>query len=107
MYTKLIFGATLTFNSQSLADIAESCQYSMCRVTFSQAIPDFFHESVVLTSPYSDSCTFFLSCEFAVGSAVLVLTTTEVDKTGASYYGEQGLHYLSSKGDGNIVILSE
>ncbi len=34
-----------------------------------------------------------------------MLTTTEVDKTGASYYGEQGLHYLSAKGEGNIVIL--
>lgn len=41
------------------------------------------------------------------GSAVLVLTTTEVDKTGASYYGEQGLHYLSAKGEGNSVILSK
>lgn len=51
-------------------------------------------------------CLFEL-CEFAAGSGVLVLTTTEVDKTGASYYGEQGLHYLSSKGDGNIVILGE
>lgn len=39
------------------------------------------------------------------GSGVLVLTTTEVDKTGASYYGEQGLHYLSAKGEGNIVLL--
>ena len=39
------------------------------------------------------------------GSAVLVLTTTEVDKTGASYYGEQGLHYLSAKGEGNIVVV--
>ena len=36
---------------------------------------------------------------------MLVLTTTEVDKTGASYYGEQGLHYLSAKGEGNIVLL--
>ena len=42
-----------------------------------------------------------------IGSAVLVLTTTDVDKSGASYYGEQGLHYLSSKGEGNIVILSK
>ena len=41
------------------------------------------------------------------GSGVLVLTTTEVDKTGASYYGEQGLHYLSAKGEGNIVLLGE
>ena len=39
------------------------------------------------------------------GSAVLVLTTTDVDKTGASYYGEQGLHYLSARGDGNMVPL--
>lgn len=45
--------------------------------------------------------------DFVAGSAVLVLTTTEVDKTGASYYGEQGLHYLSSKGEGNIVVLSK
>ena len=44
-------------------------------------------------------------CIAFAGSAVLVLTTTEVDKTGASYYGEQGLHYLSVKGEGNIVIL--
>lgn len=42
-----------------------------------------------------------------VGSGVLVLTTTEVDKTGASYYGEQGLHYLSAKGEGNIVLLGK
>ena len=40
-----------------------------------------------------------------VGSAVLVTTTTEMDKTGASYYGEQGLHYLSTRGDGNMVQL--
>ena len=42
-----------------------------------------------------------------LGSAVLVVTTTEVDKTGASYYGEQGLHYLSAKGEGNSVILGK
>lgn len=40
-----------------------------------------------------------------VGSAVLVTTTTDMDKTGASYYGEQGLHYLSMRGDGNMVPL--
>ncbi len=44
---------------------------------------------------------------FLIGSAVLVITTTEVDKTGASYYGEQGLHYLSAKGEGNIVLLGK
>ena len=44
---------------------------------------------------------------YPTGSAVLVLTTTDVDKTGASYYGEQGLHYLSARGDGNTVPLSK
>jgi translation initiation factor 2A len=41
------------------------------------------------------------------GTAVLVVTTTDVDKTGASYYGEQGLLYLSARGDGNLVILDK
>jgi len=37
----------------------------------------------------------------------LVVTATDVDKSGASYYGEQGLYYLSTKGDGNIIPLSK
>lgn len=32
-------------------------------------------------------------------SAVLVTASTEVDKTGASYYGEQTLHYLAVNGE--------
>ncbi len=40
-----------------------------------------------------------------IGSSVLVLTATEVDKTGASYYGEQNLYYLSVGGEGNMVTL--
>ena len=42
-----------------------------------------------------------------IGNGVLVLTTTDVDKTGASYYGEQALYYLSVKGDGNMVPLGK
>ena len=42
-----------------------------------------------------------------IGNALLVVTATDVDKSGASYYGEQGLYYLSSKGDGNIIPLSK
>ena len=38
---------------------------------------------------------------------MLVVTTTDVDKTGSSYYGEQGLLYLSARGDGNLVILDK
>ncbi|KAJ3118481.1 hypothetical protein HDU96_001300 [Phlyctochytrium bullatum] len=33
------------------------------------------------------------------GSAVLVLTHAEVDKTGQSYYGKSSLHYLSASGN--------
>ena len=52
----------------------------------------------------ADSVTFVWNKK---GSALLVLTSTETDKTGASYYGEQGLHYLSVRGDGNMVPLSK
>lgn len=41
------------------------------------------------------------------GTNVLLLTSTEVDKSGASYYGKQSLHYLSTKGETAIVLLSE
>lgn len=36
-----------------------------------------------------------------------MLTSTDVDKTGASYYGKQGLHLVTSKGDTSQVIVSE
>uniref|UniRef100_A0A665U6C0 Eukaryotic translation initiation factor 2A n=1 Tax=Echeneis naucrates TaxID=173247 RepID=A0A665U6C0_ECHNA len=38
-------------------------------------------------------------------SAVLVMASTEVDKTGASYYGEQTLHYLAVNGETALVQL--
>nr|XP_057935959.1 eukaryotic translation initiation factor 2A [Doryrhamphus excisus] len=38
-------------------------------------------------------------------SAVLVTASTEVDKTGASYYGEQTLHYLAVSGETALVQL--
>ncbi|XP_017891811.1 eukaryotic translation initiation factor 2A [Ceratina calcarata] len=41
------------------------------------------------------------------GTNVLLMTSTEVDKTGASYYGKQTLHYLSIKGDTAMVTLSK
>jgi translation initiation factor 2A len=33
-----------------------------------------------------------------LGTSVLVLTHTEMDKTGKSYYGETGLYYLATTG---------
>ncbi|KAG5269411.1 hypothetical protein AALO_G00201720 [Alosa alosa] len=38
-------------------------------------------------------------------SALLVTASTEVDKTGASYYGEQTLHYLATNGESAVVQL--
>ncbi|CAL8374616.1 eukaryotic translation initiation factor 2A isoform X1 [Gadus morhua] len=39
------------------------------------------------------------------GTAVLVTASVDVDKSGASYYGEQNLHYLDIKGEGAVVQL--
>ncbi|XP_028587121.1 eukaryotic translation initiation factor 2A [Podarcis muralis] len=38
-------------------------------------------------------------------TAVLVIASTEVDKTGASYYGEQNLHYIATNGESAVVQL--
>uniref|UniRef100_A0A8C2WR42 Eukaryotic translation initiation factor 2A n=1 Tax=Cyclopterus lumpus TaxID=8103 RepID=A0A8C2WR42_CYCLU len=40
-------------------------------------------------------------------SAVLVTASTEVDKSGASYYGEQTLHFLSASGETALVQLQK
>lgn len=42
-----------------------------------------------------------------IGTSALLMTSTEVDKTGASYYGKQTLHYLSTKGETAMVMLSK
>ncbi|XP_012262464.2 eukaryotic translation initiation factor 2A [Athalia rosae] len=41
------------------------------------------------------------------GTNVLLMTSTEVDKTGASYYGKQTLHYLDTKGQTTMVMLGK
>lgn len=38
-------------------------------------------------------------------TAVLVIASTDVDKTGASYYGEQTLHYIATNGESAVVQL--
>ncbi len=42
---------------------------------------------------------------FPKATAVLVTASTEVDKTGASYYGEQTLHYVATNGESAVVQL--
>ncbi|XP_070159930.1 LOW QUALITY PROTEIN: eukaryotic translation initiation factor 2A [Polyergus mexicanus] len=41
------------------------------------------------------------------GTNALLMASTEVDKSGASYYGKQTLHYLSTKGDTAMVTFSK
>lgn len=40
------------------------------------------------------------------GTGVLLLTSTEVDQTGQSYYGKQALHFMTVKGDSYAVQLN-
>jgi translation initiation factor 2A len=35
------------------------------------------------------------------------MTSTEVDKSGSSYYGKQALHFISTKGETAMVLLSK
>lgn len=37
------------------------------------------------------------------GTAVLLITSTDIDKTGQSYYGKTMLHYLDTKGETSVV----
>lgn len=46
-------------------------------------------------------------CFSVVATAVLVIASTDVDKTGASYYGEQTLHYIATNGESAVVQLRE
>ena len=50
---------------------------------------------------------YILQCfsNLSLGSAVLVVTSTDVDKSGASYYGEQTLHYIGVDGESSMVQL--
>ncbi|XP_038050514.1 eukaryotic translation initiation factor 2A-like [Patiria miniata] len=41
------------------------------------------------------------------GNAILAMASTDEDKTGKSYYGEQSLHFLETSGEGCAVTLSK
>lgn len=41
------------------------------------------------------------------GNSALLLTMTEVDKTGGSYYGKQGLHFIGVNGQTALVTFSK
>eukprot|EP00111_Clytia_hemisphaerica_P007090 TCONS_00020590-protein len=41
------------------------------------------------------------------GTGMLVLVSAEVDTTGKTYYGEQSLHFMTSKGESSLVPLDK
>lgn len=52
---------------------------------------------------YHCKTLFYIS--YVTATAVLVTASTDVDKTGASYYGEQTLHYIAVNGESAVVQL--
>ncbi|XP_059486657.1 eukaryotic translation initiation factor 2A [Neocloeon triangulifer] len=43
----------------------------------------------------------------AKGTTVLLMTNVDVDSSGASYYGKQSLHFVTTKGDSSMVALAK
>ncbi|XP_062522104.1 eukaryotic translation initiation factor 2A-like isoform X2 [Corticium candelabrum] len=43
----------------------------------------------------------------STGTGLLVLTMVEIDTTGSSYYGEQGLHFVGIDGESSVVPLAK
>lgn len=41
------------------------------------------------------------------GNAMLILVSAEVDTTGKTYYGEQSLHFMTTKGESSLVPLDK
>ncbi|KAB0797863.1 hypothetical protein PPYR_04445 [Photinus pyralis] len=66
--------------------------------------PMFEHQQSIANKSFfqSDKVEFYWS---AKATHVLLLTMTEVDKT--SYYGKQGLHFISTSGDTAMVTMNK
>ncbi|XP_053671316.1 eukaryotic translation initiation factor 2A [Anopheles nili] len=74
---------------------------SMCRL--------FKYPNLEMTQPVA-SKSFFQADKVDMmwnrkGNGLILLTSTEVDKTGESYYGKQALHYMTPKGDSCAIQL--
>jgi translation initiation factor 2A len=68
--------------------------------------PEFEISQTVATKSFfqADGVEFFWNLK---GTSVLILSSVDVDKSGASYYGKQALHYLSVKGETSMVTFSD
>nr|XP_039266838.1 eukaryotic translation initiation factor 2A-like [Styela clava] len=66
--------------------------------------PKFERDDVIASKSFFKADTVKITWN-QKGTAILIRAATEVDTTGASYYGEQSLHYMSCNGDTSIVQL--
>jgi len=68
--------------------------------------PNFHENQVVANKSFFQADSIDMKWN-AAGTGVLLLVQAEVDKTGASYYGKQQLHYMTSKGDTQMISLAK
>ncbi|XP_017775455.1 PREDICTED: eukaryotic translation initiation factor 2A [Nicrophorus vespilloides] len=68
--------------------------------------PDFDMQQAVASKSFfqADKVEYFWHYK---GQHALVLTVTDLDKTGQSYYGNQSLHFIGVNGQTNLVSLSK
>ncbi|KAM3930438.1 eukaryotic translation initiation factor 2A [Leptodactylus fuscus] len=103
---------------QKVSDFALSPGEHPCKVAVyvpgSKGAPSFvrLYQYPSFTGPQSALAnkSFFKSDRVTMlwnskATAVLVTASTDVDKTGASYYGEQTLHYIAVNGESAVVQL--
>ncbi|XP_066251277.1 eukaryotic translation initiation factor 2A [Euwallacea similis] len=68
--------------------------------------PNFDNQQVIANKSFfqADKVDFLWNSK---GNNALLLTSTEVDKTGGSYYGKQGLHFIGLNGQTSMVTMSK
>lgn len=68
--------------------------------------PNFENQQTIASKSFfqADKVDFMWNLK---GNNALLLTSTEVDKTGGSYYGKQGLHFMGLNGQTSIVTMSK
>lgn len=79
------------------------CLKSFIQKKMQNWCPSWSEDEAICARNVNNEIHFFENNNFA--SAVLVIASTEVDKTGASYYGEQTLHYIATNGESAVVQL--
>lgn len=68
--------------------------------------PNFGEQQAIANKSFfqADKVDFYWNSK---GNNALLLTSTEVDKTGGSYYGKQGLHFIGLNGQTSMITLSK